>query len=136
MGLAEAIDGVIDIIAGVSGIKSAPSSPPETLNIFPIAIVVPSAGTWEFGPVGEKKGLHNIVVMVHVARKDLPKDVASSRGFGDTIADALMSDPTLGGTVSTFERISYEFGDMEWGGVLTLGWRFVIQNVKIRSAIT
>lgn len=122
-----------ELVGDVTGIKGAPSYPPDSLNIFPVAAAYPAQGSLNFGVAGEMKGLHNLVVEVHVRRTNLATDVQAVIGYIDSVPDAVMADPTLSGTVSTFERIDYTFGKLSWGDQETFGIRFTLVNVKIRS---
>lgn len=136
MTLQSAIAGAQTIVGAISGIRSAPAYPPEELSVFPFAVAYSGGGTWEFGPAGDKKGLHNIIVELHVQRKDLARDVTAAMAYSDSIPNALMLDTTLGGNASTFGRITYVFGPLGYGGIDTIGFRFTIEAVKIISALS
>jgi hypothetical protein len=136
------IQAVMDIVGAVSGIREAPDYPPEQLSDFPFAVAFPSEGTHQFGVPGERLFLGNVVLEVHVSRVDLPTAVQNSIGFGDTIPNALMAFTAtagalcLNGTADTFENITQTFGELNWGDTQTLGYRFVITNIKARSNLT
>ena len=86
---------------------------------------------------GLAEGLHSLVVEIHVARKDLPRDVETALPFGELLAAAVFDDPTLGGTVDTVradEGITYTFGALAWGGQATIGWRITVP-VKIQTVL-
>lgn len=129
--LNDAILQVQTIVSGITGINSAPLYPPENVGTFPFCTTHASSGYWGFGPGGGIKGMHTIVIEIHIARKDLPLDVQVTMPFGDLVAEVLLADPTLGGTVSTFGRLSYTYGAMAWGELLTIGWRISLEEVKI-----
>lgn len=129
------IQAVMDKVAQVSGIREAPDYPPEQLSDFPFAVAFPGEGTHNFGVVGERKFLGNVILEIHVSRVDLPVAVQNAIGFGDTIPNKLMSDPTLAGACDTFENITQTFGELNWGDTPTLGYRFTITNIKARSNI-
>lgn len=131
--LTDAVKALAGIVRGVSGVRMAPNYPPDQASVFPFAVVMARAGTFAPGVAGESKALHDIVVQLHVARKDLPVDVQAAMGFSDSVPLAIMDEPTWSGTISMYQRISYEFGEMEYGGVQTVGWRWVVEGVKIRS---
>ena len=136
MTLQSAISAVQAIVGAISGIRKAPDYPPEQLNVFPFAVAYSGGGNWTFGPAGDKRGLHNIVVEIHIQRKDLPRDVSTAMGYSDSIPNNLMKSPTLSGTCDTFAGISYTFGALNYGETQTLGFRFTITGVKIQSVIT
>lgn len=130
------IQAIQDTVITVTGIREAPDYPPEQVSDFPFAVAFPAEGDHNFGVVGERMFLGDIVLEIHVSRVDLPTAVENSIGFGDTIPDALMADPTLNGTCDTFEKIHQSFGALNWGEIQTIGYRFTIRNIKIRTNIT
>lgn len=137
MTIQTAIAHIQGLAEGLTGIRQAPDFPPEQMNVFPFAVCYPAAGQFQAGPMGLMKGLHNLVVEIHVARKDLPRDVETALPFGELLAAAVLDDPTLGGTVDTVradEGISYTFGALAWGGQETVGWRVIIP-VKIQTVL-
>ena len=135
MTIEAAIGAIQAIVGAVSGIKGAPDYPPESLGVYPMAVCYPGDGDVEIKVAGEMQGLHNIVLEVHAARKNLKTDVDALIGFGDTIPAALLADTTLDGAVDTFGGMSYRFGGMSYNGMDTIGWRFTLRNVKIRSNV-
>ena len=136
----DAIKAVQDIIGALSGIHGAPDYPPENLNVFPFVVAYPGDGQHFVGTLvnntGERKFLGQIIVELHVARKDLPTAVRASIGFGDSIPNLLLKNPTLNSTVSTFRAITQTFGELDWGDTPTLGYRFILEDVKIHTTIT
>lgn len=126
-------------LAGVSGIRKAPSKPPDQINLFPFAVTYPFTGRWTMAPAGSKTGLHDLVIELHVARKDLPRDYALAIAFAESIPNELFlrlkDDSKWNGTIDTFGDVTYEFLPMTYGGVETLGWRFTVENVKIQSNV-
>ncbi len=138
MGLQEAINGIQDAVGALDGVRKAPDYPPEQLNQFPFAVCWAAEGTFEYSTPGVRKGLHVIELALHVARNgDLPREVALAMPYIETVPDALMADPTLGGTVATIVGpITYEFGPLGYGEKEqnTLGFLFRIR-VKIEAEI-
>jgi hypothetical protein len=138
----QVIQAIMDIVAQVSGIREAPDYPPEQLSDFPFAVAFPSEGTHYFGVVGERKFIGNVILEIHVSRVSLPNAVENSIGFGDSIPNALMAfTKTAGalpfnGTADTFESIAQTFGELNWGDTQTLGYRFTITNIKVRTTIS
>ena len=140
------IESICDYIAGTllagdttlrtSGSKPA-NKPPEKITTFPQAVVFPRSGSWMDGAAGTKKGIHTIVIQIHVARKDLPRDIDKAFPYGDTVPDRILSDPTLGGNVDTVvlsNGIRYIFGPLDWADSQTLGFEFEI-DVKAQNLI-
>ena len=133
--LADAISRVAQILGSVPGIRQAPEAPPEQMNVFPFAVVYPADGEHTFGTPGERLAMEAISIEIHVARKDLPRDVATSLPFADSIPDALMADMVgtqWNSTIDTFDRINWTFGTLGWGGMETIGFKFLISGVKRR----
>lgn len=138
----DAILQVVSIISGLSGIKSAPDYAPEQINgdMFPFAVAYPGTGEHIVGTLvnntGERKFLGSIVLEIHVARSDLPTAIQASIGFGDSVPNILLKNPTLNGRISTFASITQTFGELDWGDTKTLGYHFVINGVKQLTTIT
>jgi hypothetical protein len=136
--LDDAITKAMSYIAVMSGIKQAPDRPPEQAGAFPFAVGFPGDGDWIEAPAGNKQGLHNVIIELHVARKELPFDYALAIPYIDSIPNTLFSNLSdkWDGVISTFSGISYRWGEMSWGGGQTLGIQFTIRGVKIQSAVT
>lgn len=133
--LLDVIKYVQGVVGGISGIRAAPDNPPGSINIYPFSVAYAGTDIWEVAPVGTGKALRTIIVEVHVARKDLPRDITASMAFSDSIPLALLANPTLGGLVSNFQRVRSEFGELGWGNVPTLGFRFFIEGIKMQTAL-
>jgi len=136
--LDNAIDQAVTYIRSLTGIKLAPASPPEQASDFPFVTGYPGDGEHIETPAGLRTGLHNVIIELHVARKDLPFDYDLAIPFVDSIPNLLMSNLTSkwAGKISTFDRISYRWGEMEWATQKTLGIQFIVQGVKIQSAVS
>jgi hypothetical protein len=124
----------------LKAIKDAPSEPPSKVSDFPFAITYPQSGDIEWGPgYGGKLGLHDLVVEVHVGLKDLPDAVATAIPFIDSVPNLLMSklmtDNKWNGHIDTFQGISYTFGPLGYGGLETIGPKFIIRQVKILGSV-
>ena len=121
------------------GIVNAPPYPPEQMSDFPFSVAYSGGGNWEFGPAGDKKGLHVINVELHFAREDLAKDAESAMVYSDSVPNLLMSRLRLdkwGNTISAFNNIRYTHGSMGWNGAPTYGFRWFVEGVKIVTPIT
>lgn len=134
-----AIDSVIGElqgrIANLTGIRSAPTEPPETINFFPFVVAYPESGIISRMDYHRKKELHNVAIEVHLARKDLPRDYDNAMSYYDNIVNEIVEDPTFGGYAETFDEVTYEFGELGYGNTQTIGWKFIIQNIKIEETI-
>lgn len=135
--LQDVIEYVQGVVKGISGIRAAPLDPPGSLTIFPTSIAYPGPETWVTGdPAGMAKALRTIVMEIHICRKDMPRDYQAAMVFSDSIPLAFMADPTLGGKVSTFSRISSPgLVQLGWGTDMTIGFRFSIEGIKMQIGL-
>lgn len=135
--LQSALEEIMRIVAGVPGIQKAPALPPESLGVFPYAVGYPGSGELDNAPPDVMTGLHDVVLEVHVARKDLPADAARVLPYADAVPAALYLALRDGHfrSLQTFRTITYQFGGMAYNGIQTLGYRFTLQGVKIQSNI-
>lgn len=136
--LQQVIDQIQTQVRAVTGIRKAPDEPPEQLNYFPFAVCYARTGELRIGPPDLLHGVHEIWLEIHVARKDLARDVTAVMPYGDSVPDAIFG-AYADGTFTTMDamgNIAYSFGPMAWGGVDTIGWRFRLQGVKVQNAIS
>ncbi len=132
----DVIDYVQLKVRGVSGVRAAPETVSGSMAIYPFAIAYAGPEVWEVAPVGTGKAIRTVIIEVHVARKDLPRDVEKAMGFSDSIPLAFMADPTLGGKVSTFSRVRSDgIINLGWGKVQTLGFKFYIEGIKMQTGL-
>jgi hypothetical protein len=119
--------------ATVTGIKYAPAYPPENISdYFPFLVGYTEGGEWSAITSNFKQVLCNIVLELHIGRKgDLPHEVEKAMSYADSIPEALIADQTLNGKVSHFERIIYSFGVLNYGETDTIGFKFILEGVKI-----
>lgn len=108
MGTVAAKNAFVSLLSGLTGVQNAFTNPPDSLNFFPTAI----AFFREYNYQSERKGgyyytgRHLLVGQIHVARKNLPEDIALLEVYPDLLRTALAADPTLGGTV---RKVTNEF---------------------------
>jgi hypothetical protein len=135
--MTQSVTNAIGVLAtklrALSGIKNAPNVPPEDAGLFPFGVAYEATGTTNANAEGFANDIVTIFVEVHVARVLLGNAVLQAMAFRDPFLVALLSDPTLGGTVSTINEIRRTFGRLEWGGVETIGYRFEV-DVKVVMA--
>jgi len=143
--LQAAITQIQALSAAVSGVRpnAAPDEPPDQISHFPFVACFPESGSYEGGnPAGQMRGLHNIVVELHVARQDVQRGYREAMRFAKSLPNAWLA--ALGtaslNTISTFGTIRYQFGALDWGvgenATQTMGFRFVIEDVKTQDTIT
>jgi hypothetical protein len=128
---------ILDEIREISEIRRVPEEPPENNDAFPFVVGYPSNGVYTGRP-NVMKGLHNVAIELHVARKDLPRDYNKVMGIIDEIPYQLQKLQVDSGftTIATFGEIEYTFGVLEWGNLETLGVTYIINNVKVETIIT
>ena len=138
MSLQTAIADVQGTIGAITGIRAAPDYPPEDSTVYPFVVAYAGAGEFRTGePAGALKYLGSIIVDLHVARKDLPRDAEKAMTYHTSIPNDILEDKTLGGTADTCGPVSCSgLIAMSYGGQETLGLRFTIENVKILAAFT
>lgn len=119
----------LQTIAGtMSGIRYAPTgkaNPPDGVNVFPAVVSYPSA----FAPersFSRNVFKYTIVTELHFERnKTLPLVVYEAAPYAEMFFDLIVRQyPTLNDTVSHVILASATFGNMEWGAMETIGWRF------------
>ena len=133
MALKDAVQEIVDELRKISDLRRVPDEPPETNNQFPFAVVYPIRGEYGGGYVGSMKGLHSVVIELHIARKDLPRDYMQVMDLIDEIPKQIMiarKDARFS-EMSAVGTIEYEFGALSWGGVDTLGVTYIITKVKV-----
>lgn len=126
-----ALTAVATIVRSVTTLKQVPVDPPEAISVDTFAVVYAQSGSIDNGVVGLKKSLHSISVDCLTKRTDLARDLARVKPLIDLIPSALLANPTLAGTVQTFGSISYEVVQVEYGAVPMIGYKFLINDVKI-----
>ena len=125
--LANAVAAVQDIVGAISGIRGAPDTPPDQINMFPFSIAYPTSGDWRRTRIGTREGVQSIAVELHFSRTGLARDVAEALPYGDSVVEALLANLSLSGAIFDLNNISWTFGPMKWGGIDTIGWRFILK---------
>jgi hypothetical protein len=139
MALKDAVADIVDELQTIKGIRRVPDEPPESNDMFPFAVVYPTAGLYTQGPAQLMKGLHSVNIELHVVRKaDLAREFNQVMDLIDTIPWELMKLLNDGGysNLDTIGQIEYTFGPLSWAGEDTLGVTYTINNVKVQTEIT
>jgi hypothetical protein len=131
--LKAAIEDVQTTIASITGVAAAPLSPPDAPSgQWPLSIAFPRLGSITGGGSQQVVGLHTIICQIHYSRSDLARAYVGIIPYLESVIEAVLADPTLGGTVTTINgELAYTFGGMTFAGIDTIGWEFEIP-VKIR----
>lgn len=118
----------------VTGIAKGDDQPPEKLVLGkkPQVVGYPGPMVFDNDAVDGYAGHHEIVVEMHVPRSmSLPVAVALCLQYSDSIPAAWMADKTLGGAISTFDRVEGEFTALDWGDQQTFGFRWRLKDCII-----
>lgn len=141
MTVTTALTAIAGVVAGVSGIRSAPANPTEQASAEPYAAVYVSNGNVTAGVMGSKFSLFTISVDVLKARKDLPRDLAVITPFLDTVPAALLGQISGSGglfsnTIITFASIQIDFlPSVKYADIEMIGYRFAMMGVKFLIAL-
>jgi hypothetical protein len=139
--VSSALTAIAGVVAGVSGIRSAPANPTEQANADPYAAIYVSGGQVNAGVIGSKYALMTVAIDVLKVRKDLPRDLATLTPFLDTVPAALLAEVSSGGdmfsgNIVTFGSVQIEFlPDVNYAGVDMIGYRFIMTDVKFLTAL-
>jgi len=108
-------------------VRQSPDTPVEAASMFPLSIVFPAGGRivrsfdWT-------KELHTLNAEIHIQRNDLARNSAIAYSTLRDFVEALYNDPTLDYNVTSVNEVRYSYGQMDWGEVPTLGFRFEIDT--------
>lgn len=126
------------MLAGVTGLREAPSVLTETPNVFPCSRCYPWEGEFTRLNSATRHNMQTIALDVHVARRDLRHDMTTLAPLLDAIGGVLVNNPTISGTVDTIEYpVRWSLKAWSWdaqGAVRTFGFAFLIQ-VKMQAAL-
>lgn len=126
---------VATIEAAIAGVGRAYEKPPEALSVLPAFVNVPLRGEAEYSAGEGIKEINTLVAVVYVARGDSQTGEDKARPFVNLFADAIYTDPTLGGTVDTVITIRHSYGKVLWGlSEWFIGIRFEV-DFKMRRII-
>lgn len=137
------VSAIQKIVRGIEGIREAPDTPPETITKYPYAVCYPRQGTYKLGAPPTLKGMHSIWLEIHMARKDMPRDIERTMKYIRIIPDAIFdayrdSESDLKaaiGPMGTITEIEYNYGVLSWLGTDTVGIRFYLNDIKIQTAV-
>ena len=136
--LEECVD-AIQGAAAVSGVKYAPTKPPEYPNDYPFVVTYPTTMRHMQGPAGAITYLYDIVVELHIDRGDLPNDVDMAYPYAESIPNAVYGILNTNAAASAggsgrFGALSWGFDEDEQGNEVphpTIGFSWTWSEVKI-----
>ena len=136
--LQDAIDEIQVLMRALPGIRDAPDEPPDQIAAYPFVVAYASTGTWDAQTPETIIGLHNIIIELHIARRDLPHAVEEAMKYSDQIPDTLykaLRDQTIS-AIETWNNLTYIFGELNYDMVETIGFQFTLNGVKMREILT
>lgn len=123
-------------VGAVTGVKYAPDYPPDQPGDFPFVVTYLGEFRHVQNTTEDFRSLYNVIVELHVARKDLPEDVYALLPYMETVTKAIINalltnNYAYGGTIEG------TFGVLNWGEpqVQTLGFRWTVRDVKVLTAL-
>jgi hypothetical protein len=136
-----AIINLQDDLRTIAGMRDAPYEPPDNIQHYPFCVVYPSGATGTIGaPAGQYRIVYELIIEVHVARKDMPRDYSKTAQHLENVMSKLLAEPTLGaqGTIVTEfgDTISAQWGVMQYGESQvpeTIGWQIRVPFKIISS---
>lgn len=132
--LRSSIGEIQTLIAGLAGVRQAPTDPRDELNVFPFAVCFPNTGSSVARPIDDQTALHNLTLEIHTARKSLTRDMTTLYPYPELVANALYGNNGKWSNFNSVNNITYELTSGVWGSIQTLVYRFVVQ-IKIREAL-
>ncbi len=125
------IETVLDGIASIRKVKAS-----NTAAGWPVAFAFPASGTFDAGPIGTRKGLHDISIWVLTPKGDITRDNDILRPLVDEVPAAMLAQMTengarFNGALSTFGGVRYQALSVQYAGVDCRGYEFVLQQCKI-----
>lgn len=135
--IAGAIGQIQDLIGALTGVRAAPDQPVEKMSILPLSLCYVGPGDWLNYVNGGKQFVGDIMVELHVPRKDLARDMSRLMSYVESVPNEIMSDPTLGGTVASVNGVRCngisQINNADGTSTLALIWAV---HVKMQNALT
>lgn len=110
----------------LSGVRAAPDSLPANFTAYPIAITFAGAMNGQRHSAAHSTRLVTLVTEVHIARKDLGRDIKIIQPLMQAFVTAVLADVTLSGNVPSLIGpfpVRARMTPMEYGAVQTFGFR-------------
>lgn len=112
---------------GLSSVKSAPQTPPESAAVLPLAVAFIGSASAELQTAGVAKYLYNFQVDIHVSLSPLKSAYTQIDQIIPEYLAALAGDPTLNGQITTVVYpVTCEVSPTSWNGINTLMASFTV----------
>jgi len=118
-------------LSAMTGVKQAPVNPPDQATAFPFAIAYVRSGSFQSTTLGNflRETEYAIIGELHIAKTFQADTIKKAMPYLELFRTQLDLNPTLGGSVDEIVRVDFEFGGMEYGGIPTIGYRFILTTV-------
>lgn len=135
--LQDTVEELQALVRALDDVRTAPEYAPEKTSSYPAAFAFVESG-WYERRKEKLLGNHSVIIEVHVARKDLARDISTAMGLAKSVPDAIMDAWRTGSlnTLSHLGRITYTFGAMSWADTDTVGFRFTVSDVRTEDDLT
>lgn len=110
----------------LTGMGAAPTNPSRAEMVYPFAITYDRRGRLLQQSGGWGLDMSTVCTEIHIANQDLSLAITKAEGFKEPFLQRLISDPTLGGTVTSIVGIRYEFGKLGDEETSDIGYKFEI----------
>ncbi len=131
--LTAVVAGIQDLVVTVTGIRLAPDSLPDTVQVFPAVVVYPASGGVVLNSAKFATELHNFNVDLFVDSGDWAKAYARGTALLDVLYRKLIENPTLSNTVQTFDSLTYNYvGELRLSDIPAIQWTIQIVGAKIQ----
>lgn len=137
MAIESIITQVAAIQSGITGVKKAWDTSPESVNELPCFVNFPASGDVPWPRVPNlRKVTHTIKMQLMVQRGgDLAGAESQLRPFVDRVISTFDQKLTLNGTAQSSGISRYEYGVVQYAGVDYLGIVFTLQALEIQSVV-
>lgn len=137
MTISSAVDWWATQAASVTGVAIATGIPDDLIGSNNVVFMCfDASGVLSSDAANQGRDLYTIRGLLIMPRADLKSAILTLRGMPVAIADKVRADPTMGGTVQTYEQITYQFAPaLDWQGVQSIGYVIDITGVKIRGVV-
>jgi len=135
MAIQDAIAWIQGQAATVTGIQQAPTIPNDNAANTTWCIAYPESGEFSTVAADDGRDFHNVRIEILTYRNDLFQAMRRLSGLPEALAHKIMGDPTMGGTVSTYDTITYQFAASEWAGVPVVGYILTVTRIKLITSV-
>lgn len=117
-------------VSALSGIDHAPPTVSDTASNRVWVYTYLSGGEYTTVAAGDGRDFHTLRVEIMTYRGNLVDAVKRLQGLPQAVARLVQADPTMGGNVSTYGTMVYNFTAVEWAGQAAVGYIITIDRIK------